>query len=213
MDIYEEMNQFVITGQKDAVARRTQELLDAGKDAKEILDRGLLPAMEVVGQKFQTGEFFVPEMLLAARAMSAGLELLKPLLEKSDVKPIARVVMGTVKGDIHDIGKNLVSMMLRGGGFEVIDAGVDVQPEKFIELVEQNQASLVGLSALLTTTMLGMKEVIETFERQGVRDKVKIMVGGAPVSEDFAHKIGADGYAKDAAEAVHLAKKLAGATP
>jgi len=210
MDIYKELNENIIAGKRDAAAELTQKLLDEGKSAKEILDNGLLPAMAVVGDKFENGEFFIPEMLMAARAMNAGLDLLKPLLESSDVEPVARVVMGTVKGDIHDIGKNLVGMMLRGAGFEVIDAGVDVAPEKFIEMAKENHAELVGLSALLTTTMPSMKDTIEAFKESGIRDKVKIMIGGAPVTEDYAESIGADGYTANAASAVHLAKKLVG---
>lgn len=210
MDTYKELSENIIAGKRDAVGGLTQKLLDTGKPAKEILDNGLLPAMAVVGDKFEKGDFFIPEMLMAARAMNAGLDLLKPLLEDSDVEPVARVVMGTVKGDIHDIGKNLVGMMLRGAGFEVIDAGVDVPPEKFIEMVKESNADLVGLSALLTTTMPSMKDTIEAFEKSGIRDKVKIMIGGAPVTEDYAASIGADGYTANAASAVHLAKKLVG---
>jgi 5-methyltetrahydrofolate--homocysteine methyltransferase len=210
MDIYKQLNESVIAGNRNVAAELTQKLLDEGKAAKEILDNGLLPAMAVVGDKFEKGEFFIPEMLMAARAMNAGLDLLKPLLETSDVEPVARVVMGTVKGDIHDIGKNLVGMMLRGAGFEVIDAGVDVPPEKFIEMAKANNADIVGLSALLTTTMPSMKDIIEAFKESGIRDQVKIMIGGAPVTEDYAESIGADGYSANAASAVHLAKKLIG---
>jgi len=210
MDIYKQLNEIVIAGNRNVAAELTQKLLDEGKAAKEILDNGLLPAMAVVGDKFEKGEFFIPEMLMAARAMNAGLDLLKPLLETSDVEPVARVVMGTVKGDIHDIGKNLVGMMLRGAGFEVIDAGVDVPPEKFIEMAKANNADIVGLSALLTTTMPSMKDIIEAFKESGIRDQVKIMIGGAPVTEDYAESIGADGYSANAASAVHLAKKLIG---
>ena len=210
MDIYKQLNESVIAGNRNVAAELTQKLLDEGKAAKEILDNGLLPAMAVVGDKFEKGEFFIPEMLMAARAMNAGLDLLKPLLETSDVEPVARVVMGTVKGDIHDIGKNLVGMMLRGAGFEVIDAGVDVPPEKFIEMAKANNADIVGLSALLTTTMPSMKDIIEAFRESGIRDQVKIMIGGAPVTEDYAESIGADGYSANAASAVHLAKKLIG---
>ncbi len=210
MDDYSELQKCVITGKKLEVAETTSQFLDSGKTAKEILDGGLIPAMAIVGQKFEAGEFFIPEMLLAARALNAGLDILKPLLEESDVKPLAKVVIGTVKGDIHDIGKNLVGIMLRGSGFEVIDAGVDVSPAKFVELANESGADVVGLSALLTTTMPAMKDTIDEFESMGLRSKVKIMIGGAPVTEDYAKTIGADGFGRNAANAVGLAKSLVG---
>lgn len=211
MDIFDELQEAVITGDQARVIDLTGYFLEAGKPAKEILQEGLIPGMAVVGQRFKDGEYFIPEMLLAARALNAGLDILKPLLEDSDFEPVAKVVVGTVKGDIHDIGKNLVSIMLRGGGFEVIDAGVDVPPERFIELVKESGASLVGLSALLTTTMPSIKDTIDAFVADGVRESVKIMVGGAPVSEKYAQEIGADGYAKNSSAAVDVARKLVGA--
>lgn len=211
MSIYDHFHELVITGQKQKVAELTAQFLESGHSAKEILVQGLLPGMAVVGDKFEAGEFFIPEMLLAARSLNAGLDLLKPLLEQSDVKPVAKVVIGTVKGDIHDIGKNLVGVMLRGGGFEVIDAGIDVPPEKFVELAKEKQAGLVGLSALLTTTMPAMQKVVQAFEEGGLRAQVKIMIGGAPVTDEYARKIGADGTATNASAAVRLAKNLVGA--
>lgn len=204
------LQESVITGKKIEVAEITRQLLDDNVAPKEILDDGLIPAMAVVGQRFENGEFFIPEMLLAARALNAGLEILKPLLEETDTKPVARVLIGTVKGDIHDIGKNLVAIMLRGSGFEVIDAGVDVPPSRFVELVNETGVEIVGLSALLTTTMPAMKDTIDEFESSGIRDKVKIMIGGAPVTEDYAEKIGADGFGRNASYAVRLAKNLIG---
>ncbi|MFQ5627123.1 MAG: corrinoid protein [bacterium] len=210
MKIFDELQECVITGNNKKSPELVQEFLDAEKTAKDILDNGLLPAMQVVGKKFQDGEFFIPEMLLAARAMNAGLDLLKPLLEASDVQPVAKVVMGTVKGDLHDIGKNLVSIMLRGGGFEVIDAGSDVAPVRFVELAKENEADIVGMSALLTTTMPAMKDTIAAFHAEGLGEKVKFMIGGAPATREFANEIGADGFAKNASQAVDLARELKG---
>ncbi len=211
MSQYNELQECIITGKKDRVGELTQQFLDEDKAAKEILDGGLIPGMAVVGKKFQEGEYFIPEMLLSARALNVGLDLLKPYLEASDVKPVATVVVGTVKGDIHDIGKNLVSIMLRGGGFEVIDAGVDVPPSKFVEMAKESNADIIGLSALLTTTMPSMQDTVQAFEADGSRDKVKIMIGGAPLTTEYAEKIGADGYAPNASLAVEMAKKLVGA--
>lgn len=211
MASYSELQQCVITGNKTRVRELTQELLDMDKHPKEILDEGLIPGIAVVGQKFEACEFFIPEMLLSARALNAGLDLLKPLLEASDVKPMAKVLIGTVQGDIHDIGKNLVSAMLRGGGFEVIDAGVGVSPDKFVEIAKESGVDIVGLSALLTTTMTAMKDTVQAFESDGSRNKVKIMIGGAPVTTKYAEMIGADGYARNASAAVEMARKLIGA--
>ena len=210
MQNYDELREFVISGKKQQVADLVRQHLDDGTSAKDIMDNGLIPGMAVVGKKFQEGEYFIPEMLMAARALNAGLEVLRPLLEASDVKPVAKVLVGTVKGDIHDIGKNLVSVMLRGGGFEVIDAGVDVPPGKFVDMARESGAEIVGLSALLTTTMPAMKDTIEAFQADGSRDNVKIMIGGAPITQEYADEIGADGFARNAAFAVDLAKKLLG---
>jgi len=208
MDRFKELNELVISGNKKGAVVLTQACVDEGCAAEDILNQGLLPGMKVVGQKFEDGEYFIPEMLISARALIAGLDLLKPLLAASNVKPVARVLLGTVKGDIHDIGKNIVGIMFRGGGFEITDAGIDVSPERFVELARESDADIVGLSALLTTTMPAMKKTIEAFEKAGMREQVKIMVGGAPVTEKFCQETGADGYAANAAEAVTIARKL-----
>ena len=205
---YQELHDLIITGKRKPAAEMTQALLDDGKPAVEVLNEGLLPGMSVVGEKFQSGEYFISEMLLAARALNAGLAVLKPLLEASDIKPVAKVLLGTVKGDIHDIGKNLVGIMLKGNGFEVIDAGVDASPARLIELCRTHQPQVLGLSALLTTTMPAMADTIAAFEQQGLRSQLKVIVGGAPVTPAYAEKIGADGYAKNAPAAVDLVKGL-----
>jgi 5-methyltetrahydrofolate--homocysteine methyltransferase len=197
----------VIEGDADGVQNSVQVLLDSGTAADVILQQGLIDAMQEVGKRYEEGEFFVPEMLIAARAMQAGLALLKPYLADSGVASSGKVAVGTVKGDLHDIGKNLVAMMLEGAGFEVVDLGTDVGPEKFMEVV-RNGVDVVGMSALLTTTMNNMQDVIEAIDDMGMRDKVKIVVGGAPVTEDFAQQIGADGFAPDASSAVRLVKQL-----
>lgn len=197
----------VIEGDADGVQNSVQVLLDSGTAADVILQQGLIDAMQEVGKRYEEGEFFVPEMLIAARAMQAGLALLKPYLADSGVVSSGKVAVGTVKGDLHDIGKNLVAMMLEGAGFEVVDLGTDVGPEKFMEVV-RNGVDVVGMSALLTTTMNNMQDVIEAIDDMGMRDKVKIVVGGAPVTEDFAQQIGADGFAPDASSAVRLVKQL-----
>ena len=208
MPAYQELHDLIITGKRKPAAEMTQALLDDGKPAVEVLNEGLLPGMSVVGEKFQSGEYFISEMLLAARALNAGLAVLKPLLEASDIKPVAKVLLGTVKGDIHDIGKNLVGIMLKGNGFEVIDAGVDASPARLIELCRTHQPQVLGLSALLTTTMPAMADTIAAFEQQGLRSQLKVIVGGAPVTPAYAEKIGADGYAKNAPAAVDLVKGL-----
>jgi len=173
-----------------------------------ILNEGMISAMEEVGRRFENGDFYVPEMLIAARAMKGGLEILRPLLAGSGVKPAGKVIIGTVKGDLHDIGKNLVSMMLEGAGFEIIDLGVDVSPEKFVEAAKTEKPDIVALSALLTTTMPNMKTTLQALEQAGMRKQVKVMVGGAPVTESYAEQIGADGYSPDASRAVATAKSL-----
>ncbi|MBN1154126.1 corrinoid protein [candidate division KSB1 bacterium] len=197
----------LINGKADAVKQFMTEAIDSGLSPRDILNNGLLKGMEEVGRRFKNNEFYVPEVLIAARAMKAGMEILKPLLADTGVNPVGRVAIGTVTGDLHDIGKNLVSMMLEGGGFEVIDLGVDVKPEKYIDAINQG-IQIIGMSALLTTTMMNMKSIIHAIEAANLRDKVKIMVGGAPVTENFAREIKADGYAADAASAVDLAKSL-----
>lgn len=177
---------------------------------KDILNDGLIAVMNIVGQKFKSCEIFVPEVLKAARAMKGGIELIRPLFEKLEVESLGKVVIGTVKGDLHDIGKNLVAMMLEGAGFDVIDLGVDVPPEKFVENAKANKVKFCMMSALLTTTMPFMKETIESLKKEGLGGKVKVIVGGAPVTEKFAKDIGADGYGSNAAEAVDVVKKLLG---
>jgi 5-methyltetrahydrofolate--homocysteine methyltransferase len=198
----------VIEGKKSDVESGVEYALGNGVSPADILEQGLISAMEEVGKRFESGEFFVPEMLIAARAMNAGLALLKPKLVESDIQARGKVVIGTVKGDLHDIGKNLVTMMLEGAGFEVVDIGADVSPEKFVEAVRAEKPNLVGLSALLTTTMQNMQATIEALKMAGVRDQVKVIIGGAPLTEAYAKSIGADGYAPDASQAVSLVKNL-----
>ncbi|MBX7211739.1 MAG: corrinoid protein [Verrucomicrobiaceae bacterium] len=200
----------VVTGDHVTSKAVTAEALAAGVEPLALVNDYMIPAMDDVGGKFERNEYFVPELLLSARAMKAAMELIRPLLAARGTQPIGRVVMGTVKGDLHDIGKNLVCAMLEGGGFEVFDLGVNVAPEKFIAKVRETGARLVGMSALLTTTMPAMKLTIDAFAGEGLRDQVKFMVGGAPVTQRFADTIGADGYAENAPSAVVLAKRLIG---
>ncbi|MBT3189988.1 MAG: corrinoid protein [Anaerolineae bacterium] len=197
----------VTEGDVSAVESGVMSALEAGVDAATILNEALIPAMDKVGSLFEEGEYFVPEMLIAARSMQAGLVILKPELVAAGIEPIGKVLMGTVKGDLHDIGKNLVSMMLEGAGFEITDLGTNVSPEKFVEAAKEG-INIIGLSALLTTTMPAMKMTIDAFTEAGLRDKVKIIIGGAPVTAEYAEKIGADGFAPDASQAVTLAKSL-----
>lgn len=185
-----------------------QAALDAGLEPGQILADGMIASMKEVGRLFEEGDFFVPEMLIAARAMQAGMGLLKPHLLSSDVKSAGRVAIGTVKGDLHDIGKNLVALMLEGAGFEIIDLGVDVGPEKFVDAIATGGADIVAFSALLTTTMPNMKATIEAIKAAGLRDKVKVIIGGAPVTQAYADQIGADGFSSDASRAVSLAQSL-----
>ena len=199
----------VINGKQDDVASLVQAAIDDGDDVAKVLSEGLIAGMAVVGRKFKANEFYVPEVLIAARAMHKGMDILEPKLAEAGVQPIAKVAIGTVKGDLHDIGKNLVCMMLRGGGYEVMDLGIDVPPEKYVEAV-QSGAKVVGLSALLTTTMPQMQAVIDAMKEAGVRDQTSVMIGGAPVTQNYADEIGADGYAPDAASAVDTAKELLG---
>ena len=205
---YTALHQAVISGKVAQVKELTQQALSAGINPQEVLDQGLIPAMDIVGQKFSCHEFYIPEMLIAARAMQAGIALLKPGLASQGGKPRGKVVIGTVKGDLHDIGKNLVSLMLQGGGFEVMDLGADVKPERFVEAVKSGQPDFVMMSALLTTTMLSMKDTIEQLKAAGVRSQVKVAVGGAPVTQRFCEEIGADFYAANATGAVTQAKEL-----
>ncbi|MBM40248.1 MAG: cobalamin-binding protein [Chloroflexi bacterium] len=196
----------LIKGDNNRVDQLTKEALESGFTANTILDEGLIAGMAIVGVKFRDNLIFVPEVLVAARAMKAGMTHIEPILSASGIEPIGTVIMGTVKGDLHDIGKNLCIMMLRGAGFTVIDLGVDTSPEEFIEAVEDNEAGVLGMSALLTTTMPNMGRTIDAFEEVEMRDFVKIMVGGAPLSQEFADDMGADGYGKDAISCVDLAK-------
>jgi 5-methyltetrahydrofolate--homocysteine methyltransferase len=203
-----EVAEKLIAGKADEVRSLVKEAIDEGQDVSKILNEGLVAGMSVVGEKFKKNEFYVPEVLIAARAMKAGMELLNPILLEKNIKGVGTMVLGTVRGDLHDIGKNLVGMMLEGAGFEVIDLGVDVASEKFIQVAKEKNANLVGLSALLTTTMLAMKDVTQAVEKEGLKGKVKVMIGGAPITQDYADEIGADGYAPDAASAVDTAKEL-----
>lgn len=203
-----ELSEALLRGDISRVKEITQRALQEKIEPKEILEQGLIKGMEVVGIKFKNNEIFLPEVLLASQAMYGGLELLQPKLIKSGVKSVGKVIIGTAKGDLHDIGKNLVAMMLKGGGFEVIDLGIDVSPEKFLKAAQEHKPDIVGVSALLTTAMIGMMDVIAALERAGLRDKIKVMVGGAPVTQEFANEIGVEGYASNAASAVDKAKEL-----
>jgi 5-methyltetrahydrofolate--homocysteine methyltransferase len=206
--LLEDLFNAVVAGKKEDVELVVGRALEAGNAAEELLNKGLIAPMAEVGDRFEKGEFFVPEMLVSARAMQAGLAILKPQLVEAGAKTADKVVIGTVKGDLHDIGKNLVAMMLEGAGFEVIDLGTDVPPEKFAAMARETEAKVIGLSALLTTTMQNMKSTIEAIEDLGIRGNIRIIIGGAPVTETFAQEIGADGYAPDASRAVKLAKSL-----
>ena len=199
----------LIDGDDVTVDRLTREALDGGVGALEIMDDGLIAGMGIVGIKFREGYVFVPEVLVSARAMKAGMAHIEPILAASGMEPIGTVIMGTVQGDLHDIGKNLCIMMLRGGGFTVIDLGVNTSPAEFVAAVEEHRAHLIGMSALLTTTMPNMAKTVEAFKDAGLRDSVRFMVGGAPVTPEFGKDVGADGYGKDALACVELAKKLA----
>ena len=208
MDL-KEIYEGVISGNREVVAEGVKTALSEGVGAPTLLFDYLIPAMSEVGERFERNEFFVPEMLIAARAMQAGMVQIKPLLVESGVKPIGKVAIGTVKGDLHDIGKNLVGMMMEGAGFELDDLGVDASPEKFVQAVRDG-SSVIALSALLTTTMTSMKTTIDALVESGLRDDVKVMIGGAPVTQAYADQIGADGYAADASSAARKAKELLG---
>ena len=202
----------VLRGDAKTAAAETQAALDDGVSAPDILHQACIPAMTEVGRLFEIGEKFVPEMLIAARAMQQALVILKPLLVEADIKTVGKVVIGTVAGDLHDIGKNLVAMMLEGAGFEIVDLGTDVAPEKFVNAVQEHEPDLVGMSALLTTTMASIGRTLEALTEAGVREKVKVIIGGAPITQDFADKVGADGFAPDAGSASRMAKTLLGVT-
>lgn len=208
LNILEQMQKDLYGGKVDGVKADIKKALDQGLSAQEILNQGLLGGMDKVGRDFKAGELFIPEVLMCAKAMHAGLNVLRPLLVGSGATMMGKIAVGTVAGDLHDIGKNLVSMMLVGAGFEVIDLGVNVPPEKFVETAISKGAQLIGMSALLTTTMPAMKTTIEALIKAGVRDRVKVLVGGAPVTANFSNSIGADGYAPDAVSAVDMAREL-----
>jgi 5-methyltetrahydrofolate--homocysteine methyltransferase len=198
----------VLSGNAEQAKLKVQTALNLKIEPSQILNQGMIAAMAEVGERFEKGEYFVPEMLIAARAMQQGLTILKPHLQQSDLVSQGKVVIGTVKGDLHDIGKNLVSMMMEGAGFEMVDLGTDVSAEKFLQTAKETEADVVAMSALLTTTMPHMKTVIEALKEAGLRDQVKVIIGGAPVTESYAQEIGADGYAADASRAVKVTKSL-----
>ena len=205
-----ELYDAILTGNAKKAEAVTKAALEAKADPSELLGKYMIPAMDEVGQRFECNEYFVPELLIAARAMKTALQLLTPRLAAAGAKAVGRVVIGTVQGDLHDIGKNLVASMLEGGGFEVVDLGVDVPPQKFVEAAKEKDGTIVGLSALLTTTMTQMKAVIEALKAAGVRNQVKVIIGGAPITQQYADEIGADGYSDNASGAVGLARKLVG---
>ena len=208
MTLFKDLTDSIMEGNDSKVREIVEGAVKNKVPVKEILNDGLIATMNMVGQKFKNCELFVPEVLMAARAMKAGIDVIRPLFDKAGVETLGKVVIGTVKGDLHDIGKNLVGMMVEGGGFEVLDLGVDVAPEKFVDAVKKNGAKICMMSALLTTTMPTMKETIEALHEAGLKGKVKTLVGGAPVTQKFADDIGADGYGSNAASAVEVAKRL-----
>ncbi|MGL4595617.1 MAG: corrinoid protein [Thermoguttaceae bacterium] len=206
--IFSPLALFVIDGDMPAALEEVNRLLQEGATPQNIMDSHLIPAMAEVGNRFEANEFFVPELLIAARAMQESMKILNPLLKQSGVKKVGRIVIGTVKGDLHDIGKNLVVAMLEGGGFDVVDLGVDVSPEKFVEVAQTHPGTIIALSALLTTTMPEMKNVVEKLKTAGLRETTKVIIGGAPVTAEYARQIEADGYSDNASAAVNLAKSL-----
>jgi 5-methyltetrahydrofolate--homocysteine methyltransferase len=205
---FEELSKSVISGNLAKVKKLTQALIDEAVSPLDIINQGLIAGMGVVGARFKNGEMYVPEVLVAARAMSSGIEMVKPLLVDQEIPSAGKVLLGTVKGDLHDIGKNLVGMMLESRGYTVINAGIDVPPEKFVAAIKEHKPHILAMSALLTTTMLHMKDTIELMKEEGIKDQVKVIVGGAPISQDFADEVGADGFAPDAASAVDLCNRL-----
>jgi len=209
-DVLAQISTAVIEGHLEGMEDLTNQALGEGLEAQQILNDGLMKGMDHVGVEFKAGNMFVPEVLRSARAMQASMNILRPLLAESGVEMVGKILLGTVKGDLHDIGKNLVAMMCEGAGFDVKDLGKDVEPEAFVEEVKQFEPDVLGMSALLTTTMRSMEQTIKELEEAGIRDKVKVIIGGAPVTQDFADRIGADGYASNAAGAAELAKKLLG---
>jgi len=210
-ELVEQMHDDLYDGMADEIAEGTQILLDRGWQATRVLEQALVGGMTIVGIDFRDGILFVPEVLMSANAMKAGMALLKPILAETGAKPVGIMVVGTVKGDIHDIGKNLVGMMMEGAGFEVIDLGINVEADVYIDALETHEASILGMSALLTTTMPYMKVVIDTMKERGIRDDYIVLVGGAPLNEEFGQAVGADAYCRDAATAVEVAKELVAA--
>jgi 5-methyltetrahydrofolate--homocysteine methyltransferase len=206
--LFEKIAERLIVGKIDEVKELSQQALDQGASPREIIDKGLLAGMDVVGKRFKAGDMFIPEVLLCARCMHGAMDILKPLLSEADSAGVGIYVIGTVEGDLHDIGKNLVSMMLQGAGFEVIDLGTNIKPQQFVDAVREHKPNILGLSALLTTTMPKMKETINALKEAGIRDQVKIMAGGAPVTQAFVDEIGADAYGANAASATEKAKEL-----
>lgn len=209
-ELFGKMAESLIAGKVDEVTELTKEALDGGSSPQDILEQGLLAGMEVVGKRFKANEMFIPEVLRCAKCMHGAMEILRPLLVEAGVKTAGTFVIGTVKGDLHDIGKNLVGMMFEGAGFQVIDLGIDLEPQEFIDALKEHKATLLGMSALLTTTMPKMGETINAIKEAGIRDQVKIMIGGAPVTAEYAKDIGADAYASNAASAVDKGKELIG---
>lgn len=207
-DILKNIQDALAKGDRNGVAKLTKEALDKSLSVKTILEDGLIASMNAIGEKFKNSEIFIPEVLIAAKAMHAGIAVLEPHFTACGIKPAGKVVIGTVKGDLHDIGKNIVSMMLKGACFDIMDLGIDVPPGKFVEIVQTNSPDIIAMSSLLTTSMGAMKDTIKLLKESGLRDKVKIIVGGAPVTQTFADSIGADGYAKDAATAVDKAREM-----
>jgi len=207
-DVLKQIVEVLYQGDDESVSSLTQKALDEGIEPGEVLKNGLLAGMDRVGVDFRAGDLFVPEVLISARAMHAGMDILRPLLSESDMASSGKIVIGTVQGDMHDIGKNLVGMMLEGGGFEVIDIGIDLSPDKFVEVVKAERPNIIGISALLTTTMQNMRHTIDALENAGLREEVSVIIGGAPVTKEYADEIGADGYAPDAGSAVELARSL-----
>lgn len=210
MAFFEDIKQSIISMEPEKTAKLVEQALNEDLDPEKILQQGMVPAMDQVGDEYEKGERYVPEMLISAEAMKEGMKILKPLLTEAGIEPAGKVIMGTVEGDLHDIGQNLVSMMLEGAGFEVYNLGAETPADEFIEAVKEKGPHLIGMSALLTTTMTHMPEVIEALQENGLRKKVKVMIGGAPLTQDYADEIGADGYAPDAASATKLAKRLRG---
>jgi len=204
----DKIRQAVLAGEMEGIAELTNQALAQGIGAREILDQALTPAMDIVGEEYERGDRYVPEMLISAETMKGSVTVLKPLLVEAGVKARGKVVIGTVEGDLHDIGKDLVAMMLEGAGFEVVNAGVEVTAEEFLKAAKEHEPNIIGMSALLTTTMIHMPEIIEGLKQAGLRDSIKVIIGGAPVTQAYADKIGADGYAPDAASATKLAKSL-----